>query len=590
MMDMYDKYADIANKYIDKLEAVDYEIDQLHSKVDKKMTIETLKPILLSLAEKQTLKIGLEKKHRGLAGRGPGRPKLPPLLGAVPRGALPTLASRHLGRVTADQSGLDNQTLDLLADGCAQYIDMKSLLDLASVSEDPCDSAAAAGTADTGTTPGVVLARRVRLGVARDEAFHFYYPDNLESLCRGGAELAAFSPLNDAALPEDLDGLYFGGGYPEVHAARLAANGPMLDAVRRFAASGRPVYAECGGLMYLGRALRTLDGARHELAGTLPVETTMLKTLKTLGYAEVTFAADSLWGAAGEGCRGHEFHYSEIVADGGRAEGWQAAYHLRHRRTEAIAAEGFAKGGVLASYVHLHWASRPRAVESLSGPLRGIRMNDALGPTGILMISHGSPRAEANQRFVALVGRIAARLGTADVLPTFFSIVRPNIPDRVAELAARGVKRIVLLPYFLYTGQHVTHDIPELLEQCRRQFPAIVRGSAADLGERPGLGGPGGRAADPAGRPGAALPAQGPQIEQRSHEIIARQLDAAGLADVAGRAIVARIIHATADFSFARSLRIHPDAVACGRAAPGSGPAGPLRCEDAASGDYQGPQ
>ncbi len=289
--------------------------------------------------------------------------KLPPLLGAVPRGALPTLASRHLGLVTADQSGLDDQTLDLLADGCAQYIDMKSLLDLASVSEDPCDSAAAAGTADTGTTPGVVLARRVRLGVARDEAFHFYYPDNLESLCRGGAELAAFSPLNDAALPEDLDGLYFGGGYPEVHAARLAANGPMLDAVRRFAASGRPVYAECGGLMYLGRALRTLDGARHELAGTLPVETTMLKTLKTLGYAEVTFAADSLWGAAGEGCRGHEFHYSEIVADGGRAEGWQAAYHLRHRRTEAIAAEGFAKGGVLASYVHLHWASRPRAVE-----------------------------------------------------------------------------------------------------------------------------------------------------------------------------------------------------------------------------------
>jgi cobyrinic acid a,c-diamide synthase len=202
----------------------------------------------------------------------------------------------------------------------------------------------------------------VRLGIARDEAFHFYYPDNLESLQRGGAELIAFSPLADRALPEDLDGLYFGGGYPEAHAARLAANSSVRDTVRRFAASGRPVYAECGGLMYLGEALRTLDAQRHPLVGALPVETTMLKSLKTLGYAEATFADDGLWGAAGEGCRGHEFHYSEIVADRGRAEGWRPAYHLRHRRAAEVAAEGFARGGVLASYVHLHWASRPGAV------------------------------------------------------------------------------------------------------------------------------------------------------------------------------------------------------------------------------------
>ena len=99
--------------------------------------------------------------------------------------------------------------------------------------------------------------RRIRLGIARDEAFHFYYPDNLESLAAAGAEWAEFSPLADRRLPEDLDGLYFGGGYPEVHAARLAANRSLLDDVRRFASSGRAVYAECGGLMYLGRAIRT---------------------------------------------------------------------------------------------------------------------------------------------------------------------------------------------------------------------------------------------------------------------------------------------------------------------------------------------
>ena len=171
-------------------------------------------------------------------------------------------------------------------------------------------------------------ASRVRLGIARDEAFHFYYPDNLETLQSGGAELAAFSPLADGALPEDLDGLYFGGGYPEIHATRLAANRPMLDAVRRFSASGRPVYAECGGLMYLGVALRTLDGARHAMAGVVPVETAMLKTLKTLGYTEATFTGDWLWGAAGDACRGHEFHYSEIVADRGRGGGLAAGLSL----------------------------------------------------------------------------------------------------------------------------------------------------------------------------------------------------------------------------------------------------------------------
>ena len=112
--------------------------------------------------------------------------------------------------------------------------------------------------------------RRVRLGIARDEAFHFYYPDNLESLAAAGAEWAEFSPLADRRLPEDLDGLYFGGGYPEVHAARLAANRSLLDDVRRFASSGRAVYAECGGLMYLGREIRTLDGARQTMAGSCP--------------------------------------------------------------------------------------------------------------------------------------------------------------------------------------------------------------------------------------------------------------------------------------------------------------------------------
>ncbi|HKI16875.1 MAG TPA: hypothetical protein VKA15_03305, partial [Isosphaeraceae bacterium] len=204
--------------------------------------------------------------------------------------------------------------------------------------------------------------RKIRLGIARDEAFHFYYADNLESLERAGAEWVPFSPLSDARLPADLDGLYFGGGYPELHAARLADNAGMLAEVRRFAASGRAIHAECGGLMYLGRTLTTLSGACYSLVGVLPIRTAMLPKLEVLGYAEVTWAADSLWGAAGQVARGHEFHYSRITAPERCADGWQPAYTVGRRRAEP-ARGGFCKGHILAGYVHLHWASRPAAIQ-----------------------------------------------------------------------------------------------------------------------------------------------------------------------------------------------------------------------------------
>jgi len=207
--------------------------------------------------------------------------------------------------------------------------------------------------------------RKVRIGLARDAAFHFYYPDNLQMLQSAGAELVEFSPLSDAALPADLAGLYLGGGYPEVFAERLAGNGPMREQIRRFAESGRCVYAECGGMIYLGRSVRTLDGRTWPMACVLPIDTAMLDRLKTLGYVEAELNADSMWGGPGQTLRGHEFHYSEITADDAAAEGWQPAYSLHRRRpTDSgpwARAEGFAKGGVLASYVHLHFASRPDA-------------------------------------------------------------------------------------------------------------------------------------------------------------------------------------------------------------------------------------
>ena len=128
--------------------------------------------------------------------------------------------------------------------------------------------------------------KKVRLGYAWDEAFHFYYPDNLDKLKAEGAELIPFSPLSDSRLPQELDGLYFGGGYPEEYAEVLSENQVLMDDIRALAASGRRIYGECGGLMYLSQGIETLDGGRKPLVGLLPVWTKMRSRLKTLGYVE----------------------------------------------------------------------------------------------------------------------------------------------------------------------------------------------------------------------------------------------------------------------------------------------------------------
>jgi precorrin-8X/cobalt-precorrin-8 methylmutase len=186
--------------------------------------------------------------------------------------------------------------------------------------------------------------------------------------------------------------------------------------------------------------------------------------------------------------------------------------------------------------------------------------------TGILIVSHGSPRAETNRRFEALVARIAARLGSADVLGTFFSIARPNIPDQVAALAGRGVRRIVLMPYFLGEGQHVSKDIPALLDVCRRSFPDVTLEVLPTLEDEPALEDLVVDRLLSYADPTETLE-EAAAIQRRSFEIIDRQLADWPATDEAARSVIRRVIHATADVSYARTLRFHPEAVARGRAA-----------------------
>ncbi len=192
---------------------------------------------------------------------------------------------------------------------------------------------------------------RVRLGLALDDAFHFYYPDNLDLLREAGAELVPFSPLRDAALPPGLDGLYLGGGYPEAHAAALSANAGLRAEVRAF--SGL-IYAECGGLMYLGEALD-----ERPMCGRLPLRTRMCGRLRALGYREVTTLRDTPLGPKGTVFRGHEFHYSELVETPTQAPALQLSGRL------GASVEGWGSERVLASYVHAHFGSNPSLAPGL---------------------------------------------------------------------------------------------------------------------------------------------------------------------------------------------------------------------------------
>jgi len=273
-------------------------------------------------------------------------------LGGIPRNQELSIPERHLGLTTAEEHPLTAQYLERLADLMEECLDLDGLLRrLPVIKTDKAAAAEPIGCSD-----------KARLGVARDEAFCFYYPENLEWLEHFGAEIVPFSPLHDRDLPESLHGLYLGGGYPEVFAGRLAENRGLLKSINDRARAGMPIYAECGGLMFLSQEIKDLEGKSHALAGVLPFRVRMLPRLRALGYREITLTADGLLGPAGTQARGHEFHYSEIVSDPG---GLGRLYRLTDRNGEASRLEGYTWDNVLASYVHLHFGSNPEVARSL---------------------------------------------------------------------------------------------------------------------------------------------------------------------------------------------------------------------------------
>ena len=286
----------------------------------------------------------------------------PAPIGYLPLDASFAIPERHLGLYPAHEA-LTAERVARLAEWIESHLDLDRLL-----TPGPRPK-------PTGTLPDNPPRRpkRARIGIARDEAFCFYYHDNLDLLNAMGAELIDFSPIAERALPRDLDGIYFGGGYPELHAKALSANEPMRAAITEFIANDAPVYAECGGFMYLTQAIVDAEGRAWPMAGIFPTKTRMRKNLARLGYIEVEGRKTEGWLPAGELARGHEFRYSVIDP---MPETICRAYR--------DPAEGYRVRSVLGSYIHLHFRSCPRFAERFVDACARRRGDiGALAPKGI---------------------------------------------------------------------------------------------------------------------------------------------------------------------------------------------------------------
>jgi len=285
-----------------------------------------------------------------------------PLLGGLPRDEALAMPERHLGLMTAGEHALSEAACHRLADDIESGLDLDRLLaDLPDIVPTDAEPLGCSKSCSEG----------VRIGVARDDAFCFYYPDNLDLLAEAGAELVPFSPLADNRLPERLYGLYIGGGYPELHAAELAANDTMRRDILEASREGMPVYAECGGFMYLCRQLEDLAGTVHAMCGCFPFRTRMHGRLKSLGYREVRMTVPTLLGGKDDVARGHEFHYSDIV-DMHQGSPVATAYQVSGR-SGGVTTEGYQVDRTLGSYIHLHFVSRPECAAALVSTSRAYR-------------------------------------------------------------------------------------------------------------------------------------------------------------------------------------------------------------------------
>lgn len=263
-----------------------------------------------------------------------------PVIGGIPRDDAISVEQRHLGLVPAVERENIKRNIEDWGRVMEENIDLDALITIMK----------GAGSLPEGREPlfQAKNTRKVKMGIARDEVFTFYYQDNLEALEANQAELVYFSPLHDEELP-DVDGIYIGGGYPEVFARELEANHSMRSSVKKFHQEERPIYAECGGLMYLTRSIN-----QHSMCGVFGYNSSMTKKPQALSYVIARASRDNIIIPEGETFHGHEFHYSKLELEGQQPE---FAFDILRGRGVVDSRDGLMSKNTLASYVHTHVAA-----------------------------------------------------------------------------------------------------------------------------------------------------------------------------------------------------------------------------------------
>jgi cobyrinic acid a,c-diamide synthase len=299
-----------------------------------------------------------------------------PVLGAIPKQRSQRFPERHMGLVPTVEHQWANEAVTFIGDLAQKYLDLEAIGQIARAgrpgpneqeaitvlpSIKPEESPANKTPSAAGNPPPSVEAGRPRIGVLRDSAFQFYYPENLEALEAAGAELVYTSPLNEEDLPR-VDALYIGGGFPETHARRLSENRTYARSIRTLAEAGLPIYAECGGLMYMGRELVLPDGT-FPMTDVLPVAFGFSKKPQGHGYTIVKVDGDNPYFEPGTLLRGHEFHYSTVAEL--NADSTDLVFVMERGNGIHQGRDGLCRNNVLATYTHIHALGTPQWAPAL---------------------------------------------------------------------------------------------------------------------------------------------------------------------------------------------------------------------------------
>ena len=277
-----------------------------------------------------------------------------PVFGAVGRNDKMNMPERHLGLLPVQENNSEAEVVAEIGRTVGASVDIEKIIGLA-------ESAPEIELPARNTLPEK---RRARIAVARDDAFTFYYPESIYQLEISGAEIIPFSPLHDREMPE-ADGLILGGGFPEMFASELYGNESMRASIGEAAKSGMPIYAECGGFMYLMKEMVDFDGNHFPMTGIIPGSVTMNKKLQTVGYVAATMEKDTVLGRKGTVLHGHEFHFSsECDPENINPEEYPRAFTFQRMRKIPPYLAGYAKDNILGSYLHLHFAGSPEAARS----------------------------------------------------------------------------------------------------------------------------------------------------------------------------------------------------------------------------------